>query len=265
MAALQASGRASRMSFSVDGSTSDTNEFWRIKIKYYFNEILDCNDDGKVGSDDFKLITDFYKGLKHIAETSQKYMDFERYIEKWKSNLLAGKEHISGQDFHKYCAGLRNHVMKRKDWPNDMQNYIDSLFAMIDEDNDGMVNLKDFLSIAINDEDRDCRRASWKHISGSSSGDHFKLSKESFDKLCKEFLTSNDPKSVGNWVFGTFDYKTYEKDDDKKKELKEKIARERANREKDQKAREAAKEAKDNETKSAQNQTLNETEKNALR
>lgn len=81
------------MSFSVDGTTSDTNDFWRIKIKYYFNEILDCNDDRKVGSDDFKLILDFYKGLKHISETSQKYMDFEKYIEKWKTNLLAG-EHI---------------------------------------------------------------------------------------------------------------------------------------------------------------------------
>lgn len=71
-------------------STSHTNDFWKIKIKYYFNEILDCNDDEKVSAEDIKIIQDFYKEIKKLKETDKKLVSFVNFLDKWKSNLLAG-------------------------------------------------------------------------------------------------------------------------------------------------------------------------------
>lgn len=147
-----------------------------------------------------------------------------------------------------------------------MRNYIDALFNILDDDMDGWINLKDFLSIATSDEDKNCRNESWKLLSGSASTEHFKLSKDSFDKLCKEFLTSTDPKTVGNCIFGTFDYRTYEKNKEKEREAKEKLLKEMKQKEREilEKSLKANSESKISQP-SKENEKLNSTEKNALR
>ncbi len=75
---------------STQGEPSHTNDFWRIKITYYFNEILDCNDDGKVNADDIKIIINFYRDIKRLSEKGSRYNNFKNFIEKWQSNLFAG-------------------------------------------------------------------------------------------------------------------------------------------------------------------------------
>ena len=71
-------------------SSSHVNDFWKIKIKYYFNEILDCNDDGKINAEDIKIIVEFYKDIKKLKENDKKIVSFVSFLDKWKSNLLAG-------------------------------------------------------------------------------------------------------------------------------------------------------------------------------
>ncbi len=75
---------------STHGEPSTTNDFWRIKITYYFNEILDCNDDLKVNNEDIKTIVSFYKEIKRLSEKGSRYNNFKNFIEKWQSNLFAG-------------------------------------------------------------------------------------------------------------------------------------------------------------------------------
>lgn len=179
-----------------------------------------------------------------------------------------GKDHLTEQDFQKYCENLRSHLLHKKEWPNDMRNYIDSLFNLLDDDSDNYINLKDYLSIAINDDDKSCRNDAWKLVSGSASEDSYKLSKESFDKLCKEFLTSTNQKPLGNWIFGTFDYKNYEKNKEKEKEAKEKFLKEMKEKERDlmeRIAKETAKHEAREQSKDQNKSGLNSVEKDALR
>ncbi len=175
-----------------------------------------------------------------------------------------GRDYITDDDFHKYCDGLRSHLLSKKEWPSDMRNYIDALFNILDDDMDGWINLKDYLSIAMSDEDKNCRSEAWKSLSSSVSTDNLKLSKDTFDKLCKEFVTSTDQKSLGNWIFGTFDHKTYEKN--KEKEREEKLLKEKKQKEKELMEK-SLKDNKDNKTsyQSKDNDKLTTTEKNALR
>ena len=182
------------------------NEFWKNKIKYYFNEILDCNDDGNVDSEDIHIIQEFYKGIKDLNDNSPKFANFVNFLDKWKEVLFAGKERIYVEDFYKYCEDLRTQLLHQNQWPKEsyMREYVDALYTILDENNDGFIDLDDYLSIAINDDDKACREASWKLISGNNPA--FKLSKESFDSLCKEFLTSVDPTNNGNWIFGVFEH-----------------------------------------------------------
>lgn len=247
-------------------STSHTNDFWKIKIRYYFNEILDCNDDEKVNAEDIKIIQDFYKDIKKLKETDKKLVSFNNFLDKWKSNLLAGKDSISGEDFQKYCEGLRAHLLRHKEWPSNMGNYIDALFTMLDDDDDGFINLKDFLSISINDDDTKCRTQSWKLISGSSSTESFKMSKDLFDKLSREFIISTDPKALGNWIFGTFDYKNYDKNKElEKKQKAQRIKDAEKMMEKIEKEKERVEKENEGKDKKDNKEELNEIEKNALR
>jgi hypothetical protein len=151
-----------------------------------------------------------------------------------------------------------------------MRNYIDSLFTMLDDDNDGQIDLKDFLGISVNDEDTKCRTQSWKLISGSTPAENFKMNKDLFDKLSREFITSTDTKALGNWIFGTFDYKNYDKNREQEKKQKEQLAKDAEKMmekvEKEKERAEKSSSIKDKrEGDKSDNEQLNEIEKNALR
>ncbi|RNA10732.1 calcium sensor EFh [Brachionus plicatilis] len=193
----------------------EINDFWKKKIHFYFTEILDFDNDGRVSSKDVTGFKEMYKYMKKLKHDSPELDKFSKFLNVWISNILTvtnkktgGHEtSITQEDFRKYCEKIRVDLIGRKTWPSSlsyMSDYIDALFNILDTDNDKYISKKDFLSNSANAEDLKSREISWSFI--CDKDDHKKIDKKFFNELCIEFLVSTNPKDRGNWIFGTFRY-----------------------------------------------------------
>jgi Ca2+-binding EF-hand superfamily protein len=195
------------------------NDFWHKKIQFYFNEILDFDNDGRVSSRDVNGFIEMYKHMKNLRSDSHELEKFSKFLKVWIETImsLSGKRpgysadrvdtSISVDDFLKYCEHIRLELVGQTVWPPSlhyMSDYIDALFNILDIDNDGLISKKDFLSSYENIEDLKSREQSW-HILCERSGIRH-LDKKAFNELCIEFIVSTSPKDRGNWIFGTFPY-----------------------------------------------------------
>lgn len=208
---------------NIREASMEVNEFWRSKVRFYFNEILDFDSDGHVSSKDVEAFKNMYKYIKNLDHDSPDLDRFSRFLNIWIENILAitnqsnnpygsvsdrpAETTISLGDFTRYCESIRRELIGRSTWPatlNYMSDYIDALFNILDTDNDGVISKEDFLSNYASPDDYSSRIASWEIISKRDA--HFVLDKKRFDQLCIEFLVSTNPDDAGNWIFGTFSH-----------------------------------------------------------
>ncbi|CAF1077507.1 unnamed protein product [Brachionus calyciflorus] len=193
----------------------EVNDFWKKKIHFYFTEILDFDNDGRVSSKDVAGFKEMYKYMKKLKQDSPELDRFSKFLNVWINNILAitnkktgGHEtSITPEDFRKYCEKIRVELVGRKTWPSSlsyMSDYIEALFSILDTDNDRSISKKDFLSNSANAEDHKSREVSWALI--TDKDDNKKIDIRFFNELCIEFLVSTNPKDRGNWIFGTFRY-----------------------------------------------------------
>ena len=207
----------SKSTESTDQKT--LNDFWNKKIKFYFNEILDFDSDGRVSSRDVNGFMEMYKHMKNLKSDSPELSKFAKFLKLWIEKImsLVGKmpgysadrteTSISVDDFLKYCEHIRQSLIGQSTWPASlsyMSDYIDALFHILDLDNDGLISKMDFLSSYENIEDLKSREQSWHVLCEKTNIST--LDKKAFDELCIEFIVSTNPKDRGNWIFGTFPY-----------------------------------------------------------
>lgn len=206
-----------------------TNDFWKKKIAFYFNDILDTNSDGKINIADISNFKEMYKIMKGLKQDSPQLTSFCEFLDKWmhaitdfrKSNVSPAaaaaapppppvdptkpnpEDDISLDDFTKYCEDLRLKLLKENNWPvtSHMREYVSALFTILDSNNDGFIDRNDFLANSTSQDDFVSRQAGWKII---AKVDDFKLNKDAFDALCKEFVVSTNSVEPGNWIFGVF-------------------------------------------------------------
>lgn len=195
-----------------------TNEFWSKKIRFYFNEILDFDSDGRVSSRDVNGFIEMYKHMKGLRYDSPELEKFAKFLKIWIEKILtlSGKRpgysadrtetSISVDDFLKYCETVRRELIANQlTWPASlgyMSDYIDALFAILDHDNDGFISKKDFLSSYENMDDLKSREVSWSLL--CEKNNISQLDKKAFSDLCIEFIVSVNSKERGNYIFGTF-------------------------------------------------------------
>lgn len=193
----------------------EINDFWKKKIYFYFTEILDFDNDGRVSSKDVTGFKEMYKYMKNLKHDSPELDKFSKFLNVWINNILSVTNKKTGghetsitlEDFRKYCEKIRVDLIGRKTWPSSlsyMSDYIDALFNILDTDNDKYISKKDFLSNSANAEDLKSREKSWSLICDKE--ENKKIDKRFFNELCIEFLVSTNPKDRGNWIFGTFRY-----------------------------------------------------------
>lgn len=199
-----------------------TNDFWKKKIAFYFNDILDTNSDGKINIADISNFKEMYKIMKGLKQDSPQLTSFCEFLDKWMHAITdfrktsggpapapaePGKpstdDDISLDDFTKYCDDLRVKLLKESNWPasSHMKEYVSALFTILDSNNDGFIDRNDFLANSTSQDDFVSRQAGWKII---AKADDFKLNKDAFDNLCKEFVVSVNSTDPGNWIFGVF-------------------------------------------------------------
>ena len=183
------------------------NNFWITKISFYFIDILDVDNDGKVNSHDIFSFKEMFSTMKQLDFDSDSYRNFSNFLDLWKNAITknASGDEISIQQFQLYCKELRDDLLINENWPtaSHMKEYVNALFAILDTDNDNFISREDYLNNSANEEDYEGRKKTWSLI---AKGDDYKIDRETFDKLCKEFLKSTNPADPGNWIFGLFSY-----------------------------------------------------------
>lgn len=107
----------------ANSSVPPPNEFWVKKIKFYFNEILDINNDGKVNSNDIDMFRELYRQLKGLDHNSPKLASFSEFLQKWLTAIMLADQKFGNNDgsitieeFFKYCEQLRIELYNRKTW-----------------------------------------------------------------------------------------------------------------------------------------------------
>ena len=200
---------------NINANTTISNEFWHKKVKFYFGEILDIDKDGKLNSKDLTHFKEFYRIVKGYQPGSIDLEKFNKFLNKWIGSMLVmiNKQKpnnvdvfVTLEEFNLYSERLRAELNGKKAFPPAlayMNDYVDALFNILDIDNDGTINRKDFLTNSSNVEDLRSREKSWS-IMVERLG-MTRIDRRQFNDLFLEFLTSTDPKDRGNYVFGYFE------------------------------------------------------------
>ena len=165
-----------------------TNDFWKKKIAFYFNDILDTNSDGKINTADISNFKEMYKIMKGLKQDSPQLTSFCEFLDKWMHAITdfrkrtggaapapaepgkpSTEDDISLDDFSKYCEDLRLQLLKENNWPvsSHMREYVSALFTILDSNNDGFIDRNDFLANSTSQDDVVSRQAGWKIIAKS--------------------------------------------------------------------------------------------------
>lgn len=189
-------------------SSSEINEFWQRKVKFYFNEVLDYDNDGHLNKNDVETFKELYKHMRNLKQNSPELEKFSKFLNIWIESIVEFSKtqthSIDFDDFYKYCLHIRSQLLGKKSWPASlhyMSDYIDALFNIFDSDGDGHVSKQDFFNSYANVDDQSTREKCWQLLWGNENE---KIDKKVFEELCLEFLVSTNPNDKGNWIFGIF-------------------------------------------------------------
>jgi Ca2+-binding EF-hand superfamily protein len=186
----------------------EINEFWKRKVKFYFNEVLDYDQDGQLNRKDVETFKELYKHMRNLKQNSAELEKFSKFLTIWIDSIVEFSKTSNGsidfEDFYKYCLHIRSQLIGKKSWPTSlhfMSDYIDALFNIFDSDGDGHVSKQDFFNSYANVDDQNTREKCWQMLWGI---DTEKIDKKVFEELCLEFLVSTNPNDRGNWIFGIY-------------------------------------------------------------
>jgi Ca2+-binding EF-hand superfamily protein len=198
----------------VNDQLTTVNDFWKKKIRFYFNEVLDVDNDGKVNSKDIDIFKEMFRQMKSLDHNSPKLVKFSDFLNKWLEAVMTADQKfgnndgsISVEEFLRYCENLRHQLINVKTWPSNlkyMEDYTEALFTILDLDNDGSISKHDFVNAHGNYDDLEARLAGWNLI--TKNNDSAKLDRNQFNELCIEFLVSLNSQDRGNWIFGKFEH-----------------------------------------------------------
>lgn len=200
----------SAKSATVSTSSNEINEFWQKKVKFYFNEVLDYDNDGLLNKNDVETFKELYKQMRNLKHNSPELEKFSKFLNLWIESIVAfaGNPQSGSIDcdaFYKYCLHIRAQLIGKKTWPKElhfMSDYIDALFNIFDSDADGFISKQDFFNSYANVDEQSTREKCWQMLWGKPETE--KIDKRIFEQLCLEFLVSTNPSDKGNWIFGIF-------------------------------------------------------------
>ena len=73
--------------------STEMEDFWHRKMKFYFHEVLDVNSDGVVNETDMEMFKEIFKRMKNIqSEDSPMYMNFINFLNTWFTAIMRGDE-----------------------------------------------------------------------------------------------------------------------------------------------------------------------------
>ncbi|EDS26157.1 conserved hypothetical protein [Culex quinquefasciatus] len=163
------------------------SEFRKKKLLYVFNVFFDVNQSGEIDRKDFEM------AVEKICE-----------LRGWPVGNSRNTE--THESMFKIWEGLRAKADKDNDgqvsveeWCKMWDEYMNFMFDLEDASNDGGIDAEEFSIVCSSYglDQQECRDAFGKMAQGSEEVD-----REQFSKLWREYFSSDDPASPGNFIFG---------------------------------------------------------------
>jgi Ca2+-binding EF-hand superfamily protein len=180
--------------------------FQSAKLTYLF-ELLDVNGNGSLQIGDFSDLTESIRKKLNYDEGGKEHQAIAQKSAHFFHKLLKDIPHPEDQSITLtgWLKFFNAEVASFKD-PDTVDEWVDILlsflFGMFDDNHDGYISLEEYQDIfEVFGMDQAYSEAAFKKI--DANGDN-KLSRYELIPAIETFLTSDNPKEIGNWVFGNW-------------------------------------------------------------
>lgn len=80
--------------YAYNNYAAAANDFWQRKMAFYFNEVLDVNNDGVVNNVDLEIFRSIFKQMKHLSGDQELLNRFNNFLNTWfRAIMQADKTH----------------------------------------------------------------------------------------------------------------------------------------------------------------------------
>lgn len=177
------------------------SEFIEKKLKHVFTVFFDVNKSGTIDKKDFELAIEKITKLRNAKPGDAKYKETQDTLLKiWdglQGHADADKDgQVSIDEWNRMWEDYAKNPAKPLEWQNLYSKFI---FQLEDASNDGSIDSEEFSSVysAFGLDKKETVAAFQKMAKGKSS-----VSWPEFQTLWKEYFTSEDANSAGNYIFG---------------------------------------------------------------
>ncbi|NEO91174.1 MAG: hypothetical protein F6K56_13375 [Moorea sp. SIO3G5] len=171
------------------------------KLTTLFNNI-DADSGGTINEEDFRLVLNKLATLRRLKPNSLQYAYLRSILLSLWNNLSLADQNsdaeITLEEWFKYYDNL----IKSDAYEPLIQLQCDVLFDLLDEDENGEISQQEYVDlVSAYGVDASWARENFGQLDLNSDGH---ISKEELFTLIDEFFRSDNPKSPGNYFWGSY-------------------------------------------------------------
>ncbi|CAG0900051.1 unnamed protein product [Darwinula stevensoni] len=191
-------------------------DFFREKHRFLYHYFYDLNRDGVLTKEDFEAMAREYAVVQRRGKFEEDVVDrWKAVTAKWWLELYQNAdrnkdEKVDFEEWLNYFKSMRTSLKNAEDLPDFLKGFLQLHFVFLDHNKDGLICTKDYkhyLQTRQMDPNR-AEEAFQSLISERDAETGNKLSRERFNELFLDFLSSLDPRSPGKFICGPLDYQT---------------------------------------------------------
>lgn len=176
----------------------------QIQKQTHFFNILDFDRSGTIEEDDFEAIGDNLSIVRDFDVDTPEYETIMGLTKGIWGNLVPFVQgtHGTKEQWLQFMSALLDPKNAEK-YQKYVQKFVSTLYKLFDLNEDGYISQTEYIDlfIGLRIEVRFAPKA-FKSLDTNNDG---KISYEELVKSVDEFMTSDDPKSPGNWIFGDWE------------------------------------------------------------
>lgn len=176
------------------------SDFRKKKLLYVFNVFFDVNQSGTIDKKDFELAIEKICALRGWPAGHAKNKEtHETMIKIWEGlRSKADKDNDGQVSVEEWCNmwdAFAKDPSSVLDW---QQRYMQFMFDLEDASTDGTIDVNEFATVCscYGVDKKECEQAFKKMSKGPE------VTRDEFANLWKDYFSSEDPSSAGNFIFG---------------------------------------------------------------